>query len=183
LPILLAQLGEQPAADRAVSVIINQTGPAAGQYSQEIRAADDSNEFAVVYDWHAFDPPCLHQIGDFAESRQFADVDDVARHDVGQSSGVGLDVFGRQSRVRREPLAPTRVLALGAGFGPAQQIAFGDDPHKLAMPVYDGNAAYAMIDHERGNVLDRHFRRSRDDTPCHYINRPHASLLSSCWRA
>src|SRR6516164_1203686 len=43
---------------------------------------DDPDELAVVQDRDALDASRLHQIGDFAESRQFADADHVARHNV-----------------------------------------------------------------------------------------------------
>src|SRR5271156_1549379 len=105
-PSLLAQIGRRAAAYQPVPVIIGQVGSAAGQYSQEIGAADNPDELAVVRDRHALDASRLHQIGYFAESGQFGDADYVAAHDIGDSSSMRLDEFTGQTRIRREPLAP-----------------------------------------------------------------------------
>ena len=70
-------------------------------------------------------------------------------------------------------------MALGAGFGPAQQVAFGDDPDDLPIRVYDWNAADAIVDHELCLILDGHLRRCRHDLAGHYIDRSHAILLSA----
>ena len=59
-PSLFAQIGQQAAAYQAVPVIIGQVGSVAGQYSQEIGAADNPDEFAVVQDRHALDASRLH---------------------------------------------------------------------------------------------------------------------------
>ena|SRR6516225_11236957 len=105
-PSLLTQIGQQAAAYQAVAVITGQVSSAAGQYSEEIGAADNPDELAVVQDRHALDASGLHQIGYFAESRQLGDADYVTAHDIGDSSCMRLDEFTGQTRIRREPLAP-----------------------------------------------------------------------------
>ena len=132
-----------------------------------------------MHDRYALDPPCLHHVGNLAQGSEFADADDLAGHDVRDPLGVRLDVFGGQSGIWREPLAPAQVPALGAGFGPAQQVAFGDDPDDLPIRVYDWNAADAIVDHELCLILDGHLRRCRHDLAGHYIDRSHAILLSA----
>src|SRR6516162_10889164 len=105
-PSLVTQIGQQAAAYHAVPVITGQVGTAAGQYSEEIGAADNPDELAVVQDRHALDASRFHQIGYFAESRQLSDADYVTAHDIGDTSCMRLDEFTGQTRIRREPLAP-----------------------------------------------------------------------------
>jgi hypothetical protein len=57
------------------------------------------------------------------------------------------------------------VLALGAGFDPAKQVTLGDNAEELPVRAYDGNAAYAVIDHQPRDISNRRFRQSRHDVP------------------
>src|SRR3974377_1212866 len=69
-PFLLAELGEQSFADQAVAIFIRGRGTAAGQHLQQVGAADDANDLAIMYDGDALDPLYLHQLGDLAEGGQ-----------------------------------------------------------------------------------------------------------------
>ena len=100
---------------------------------------------------HAFDITALSSIRSAisAESRQFTDVDDVARHDVGLQSVPGvrtLNVFGRpisESSARTTRSKRRSAGAVGAGFGPGAANhpsvtipTSWRSPSTMGMPLY-----------------------------------------------
>ena len=56
-PILHAQFGEQPLPDRSIAVFVGGRLSASGQHLQQVRAADDANDLAIMHGWDPFDPP------------------------------------------------------------------------------------------------------------------------------
>ena len=69
-------------------------------------------------------------------------------------------------------------MAFGAGFRPAQQIAFGNDADNLAFTVDYGQAADPMLEHQLCRLNDRRLRANAHGFPCHDIGRFHSILLS-----
>ena len=49
--------------------------------ADQVGAADNTNDLAIMHDRDPFDPPCLHQLSDLAEAGQLLDADDLAARD------------------------------------------------------------------------------------------------------
>src|SRR5262249_22086788 len=68
---------------------------------------------------------------------------------------------------------PTRPLALGPSFGPAQQIALGHDADQGAPCVDDRQAAKLPFQHQTDGVVDRSIGRNANRIRSHDIGGPH----------
>src|ERR1700756_3161262 len=81
-PFLSAQFSEQSVTDQAVAFFIGARGSAAGQHLQQVGAADDADDLAVMYDWDPLDPLGFHQLGNLAQAGQLPYTGDLSGHDV-----------------------------------------------------------------------------------------------------
>jgi hypothetical protein len=140
---LPAQLGEQSLTDHAVVVFVGGRGSAARQHLQQVGAADDADDLAVMRDRDPLNLLCFDQLGDLAEAGQLPDRDDLSGHDVLHPPGVRLDVFRLRSGICGKPLAPARAPALGPDLCPAQHVPFGNDSDEPPVLVEDWNPADA----------------------------------------
>ena len=70
-PLLLAQLGQQLDADRVVPLVLGCLDSAAGQYLEQVGAADDADNLAVVHHRDPLDSSRFHEFGDLAKAGQF----------------------------------------------------------------------------------------------------------------
>jgi len=55
---------------------------------QQVGAADDADDLAVMHDWDPLDPLGFHQLGNLAQAGQLLYADDLSGHDVLHPPGV-----------------------------------------------------------------------------------------------
>jgi hypothetical protein len=87
-----------------------------------------------------------------------------------------LHVLGRKATRTHQKFDPTRPLALGPSFGPAQQIALGHDADQGAACVDDRQAAELALKHQPDGVFDRSIGGNANRIRCHDIGGPHGEF-------
>jgi hypothetical protein len=129
---------------------------------QQIGAADDPDQRRPAYDRNTLDSVLLHDGDDVGEFGVFRDGPDVGRHNFVYSAGVRLHVvLGERSRPEQE-FDPAPALALGAGLGAAQKIAFGNDADQRSVVVDHRQTADPMLEHQPQRLEDRGVQRNGD---------------------
>jgi hypothetical protein len=89
----------------------------------------------------------LHQPHDIFQRRILRHRPHFFGHDIANFAAADLNVLVRKPAGTEKKLHPLRSMALGAGFGAAQEVAFADDADQIALIVDNGKAADFLLQH------------------------------------
>ena len=182
-PLLVAQLGEQLAADRAVLLFVCRS---------RLRRWLSTFKRSARLTMPTILPSCTTgtRLICFVSSRS-AISPSVANSSTLKTSRVMMSatrlacdlMYSAASREFDENGSLQRGrCAFRSGLDAAQQVAFGHHPDEPSVLVHDRNATDAKIDHQPRKLFDGGIRRCGHHCPDHHISRPHPSLLC-CDRA
>ena len=137
----------------------------------EIGAADQADDAAIVDHRGTFDPFVLEQAGDVMGRGTPDDGDDLVGHDGRDLAAFGLQHFKeawREGFAVGEVVEPP-LLALAEFAVPAQQVAFGEHAHRLAVGVDHRQAAQVLLRHEADGDEQRGFGMNGGDILGHEV--------------
>ena len=122
---------------------------------KQIGARDDADQITVTQDRETLDAFLLHDLNDVFQCRVLGDRHRIARHHVADGAPLFLDEFGRQLAWADEKLQPAGAAMPRADLTAAKEIAFGHDPHEMALGIDDRQAAHPLLKHQFGCLRDR----------------------------
>ncbi len=142
---------------------------------QQISAADDTDEPAVMNDRNAFDALTLQYRRELGNRRIRTGRDHIVRHDIGDPARMRLHVFGREGLVRGECLEPPRLVVACFVLGTIDEVALADDAEQLSAGTDHGNRADLIDQQQVGDLPNGGVRGSDDDVRNHHVGRFHGA--------
>ena len=132
-PLLVLEPRQQLEANLAICLIVLiDASDHRSERLDQIGAAKDADELAVLDDRDALDALTLQESCDLGERRLFGNRDHARRHDFADLLAVRLgEFFDKRGRTGHR-LQPPRPMLFGADFGAMDQIGLAEHADKIA---------------------------------------------------
>jgi phosphomethylpyrimidine synthase len=135
----------------------------------QIGAAHDADELAVLHDRDPLDAIGLEQIGDFGNGCLRRRRDYMAGHDVAHLTGMLPYELCRCRIGIGEQREPPGAATAGSGFGAMHEVAFADNAKQVSRCVDDRHRADAVLEERSCDIGDAACFGDRNDTTGHDV--------------